>query len=215
MLADKTLERMIRRCSFFSDQPSRMNAPPDGRAVRRGSGARSFAEVAGGRDKRLAEVVHPDAIHDHAGGQRVVRGSDRVGQIQPAAAVDERRRSSRVERSSRNCRGTLRPCCRIAADEDPWLVAAFRRRSAPSPAAPLRRLHRHAVEFLHLAAERVGLAAATCTSRLALGKVGRAVAAGEDDRATVCAPQTNCGGEPFPSRPLVLDSSSTRLSSSP
>jgi len=48
--------------------------------------AAAEAEVAGRGDERLTEVVHPDAVDQDAGRQRVVRGGDRAGQVEPAAA---------------------------------------------------------------------------------------------------------------------------------
>ena len=45
------------------------------------------AEVAGRADERRIEVVHPEAVDDDAGGERVVIGDDRLGQFQPAAAL--------------------------------------------------------------------------------------------------------------------------------
>ena len=57
------------------------------RGVLAGRGA--DAEVARGFDERLAEEVHPDAIDHHAGGQRVGRARDGVGEVEPAAALGE------------------------------------------------------------------------------------------------------------------------------
>ena len=73
-------------------------------AGRRAAGA----EVAGGRYQGLAEVVHPDAIDDHAAGHRVVGGGDGPGQVNPAAAMRERPPPVPA-RIRRNCRGTDSP----------------------------------------------------------------------------------------------------------
>ena len=48
------------------------------------------AEIAWALDKRLTEVVHPDAIDDDASSERIIRRRDRSRQVEPAAAVRER-----------------------------------------------------------------------------------------------------------------------------
>ena len=47
------------------------------------------AEIARRADQRSIEVVHPDAVRDNAGGQRVVRRHNGLGKFQPAGAVRE------------------------------------------------------------------------------------------------------------------------------
>ena len=49
----------------------------------------AFAEIVGRADQPLAEVVLPDAVHHHAGRQRVLGPGQPVGQLQPAAALGD------------------------------------------------------------------------------------------------------------------------------
>ena len=65
---------MISRCSDLIDQPPSTNRSAGSRAVPGASAARPRAEVVRGPDEPPAEVVLPDAVDHHAGGQRV-RGS--------------------------------------------------------------------------------------------------------------------------------------------
>ena len=53
------------------------------------AGRGADSEVARGLDERLAEEVHPDTVDHHAGGQRVGRASDGVGEVEAAAALGE------------------------------------------------------------------------------------------------------------------------------
>ena len=46
-------------------------------------------KVAGRAHQPFAEVVHPDPVHPHPRGQRVLRIDDRAGQFEPAATVSE------------------------------------------------------------------------------------------------------------------------------
>ena len=46
-------------------------------------------EVARGLDERLTEEMHPDAIDHHAGGQRVGRTGDGIGEVESSAALGE------------------------------------------------------------------------------------------------------------------------------
>ena len=48
------------------------------------------AEIAGRADEAVAEMMQPDAVDHHAGGERVVLAGDGAGQLQPAAAFFER-----------------------------------------------------------------------------------------------------------------------------
>src|SRR5258708_18861694 len=48
-----------------------------------------LAEIAGCAHDSLPEVKCPNAIGDHASGERIVRAGDRLGQLQPAARSEE------------------------------------------------------------------------------------------------------------------------------
>ena len=50
--------------------------------------AAQAAEVAGRGNQTAAEMILPDAIHHHAGGERIILGSDPLGQRAPAACGD-------------------------------------------------------------------------------------------------------------------------------
>jgi len=56
--------------------------------VRRWFGAE--AEIAGRPDERVAEVIQPDAVHQHAGRERIFRAGNRLSEFEPAAAFFER-----------------------------------------------------------------------------------------------------------------------------
>ena len=141
--------------------------------------AAASAEVAGRRDQRLAEMVHPDAVDDDPAGERIVGRGDRPGEIEPAAAVGKRQRWSPA-RTRRNCRGTRSPgwrgrparkraarqLGRVGQDHGPG--AALARPSRPSGRAPPACLRRRLSRL------------ATCRQGLALGEIGRAVVAGHD-----------------------------------
>ena len=50
-----------------------------------------MAEIAGGGDERLAEEGSPQAIDDHAGGERILTAADGDREFLAAAALVERR----------------------------------------------------------------------------------------------------------------------------
>ena len=124
----------------------------------RGRGA-AGAEVAGGRDQRLAEVVHPDAVDDDPAGQRVVGGGDGPGQVEPSAAVGEGRRMVAGQDAEELAGHALARLGGIAADEDARVVRLGRVDQHHRPGRGLAgRLHDHPIELDLLAAEGVLLA---------------------------------------------------------
>src|SRR5688500_3094525 len=74
------------------------------------------AEIARRVDDAGTEVAFPDAIDDHARGDRVRR--DRVGEPEPSAALLEQRRSRGVERAQEMRRHFVTEPVRIAAQVD-------------------------------------------------------------------------------------------------
>ena len=128
---------MISRCSHLNDQPLAMN-----RAARSSSssgcvGAQPLrAEVARRADQMLAEVPAPDAIHDHARGQRRGVGEDLLAKLQTAGAVVEVGigpsraragiRAAPDRRASSDCR-------RDTAADRAERPASRRRTSGPAP----------------------------------------------------------------------------------
>ena len=54
-----------------------------------GGGLAPGSEVAGGGHQSGAEVLVPDPIDQHPGGQRVVRAGDGLGEFEPAAPLGE------------------------------------------------------------------------------------------------------------------------------
>src|SRR5262249_56177307 len=55
-----------------------------------GGGVGAEAEVAGSVDESRAEVVQPDTVDEHAGGERIVAAGDGLGEFEAAAAFLER-----------------------------------------------------------------------------------------------------------------------------
>src|SRR3712207_2555452 len=47
----------------------------------------SEAEIARGAHQSLAKVVTPDAVNDHASGEGILSGRDRLGELEPAAPL--------------------------------------------------------------------------------------------------------------------------------
>ena len=76
------------------------------------------AEVAGRRDQARAEVVEPEAVHQHAGGERVVRAGDGAGQFEPSAAVREGLALRAGEDLQELARDGVALVLRVAAQED-------------------------------------------------------------------------------------------------
>ena len=92
------------------------------------------AQVVRRADEALAEVVHPEAVDRHAGGQRVVAAGDRLGQLQPAAPLGEGL-AVRPGEDLQEPPGDDRPAVlRLAADEDVRVARVRRRPRPPSPA---------------------------------------------------------------------------------
>ena len=101
-----------------------------------------LAEIAGRAHDSLAEMMLPDAIHHDARGQRIARIGDRLGQVQPAAAVRETAAARRRERiDTKMRRHHLALVGAIAAEVDMLRLRSWPRRAAragtdTSPAAP-------------------------------------------------------------------------------
>ena len=77
---------MIRRCICLMLQPRSMNSTAS-QSSNSGcvGGLAHLAEVVQRGDDAPAEVVAPDAIDDHARGQRILRGAEPFGQRAPAS----------------------------------------------------------------------------------------------------------------------------------
>ena len=75
-------------------------------------------EVARSAHQTRTEVVHPDAVDQHASRQRVVRARDRTSQLQPAAALGEGTRIRGGEGLEELTWDGLAHHGRIAATED-------------------------------------------------------------------------------------------------
>lgn len=80
------------------------------------------AEVGGGGDEGLAEVMHPDAIDEDAGGEGVVGGGDGVGQFASAAALGERLGIALIEDAEEAAGGGTAGARGIAAAEHAGFV---------------------------------------------------------------------------------------------
>src|SRR5580693_5604359 len=81
----------------------------------RGFAAR--AEVIGCADDALAKMVEPDAIHQHARRQRIVLARYVLRQLQPAAALLERRRVARRKNAQKMARHNGTAIAGVALDE--------------------------------------------------------------------------------------------------
>ena len=119
LLCCQVADSRMSLCSFFSDQPSAMKrvasqSSSSGMRRRR----RLVAEVVGRADEAVAEMVLPDAIDHDAGGQRIGRARDGVGELEPAAAVAEARAILAGQDFEEAARHDLARRLGLAADED-------------------------------------------------------------------------------------------------
>ncbi len=80
-----------------------------------------FAEVTGRAHNTLAEMLLPDAVDDHAGGERVFRVDDGLGEIEPAVAVRKARGRTLAEDGEEVRRSRFAGTVFIAAQPDAWL----------------------------------------------------------------------------------------------
>ena len=83
------------------------------------------AEVAGGGDEAGAEVVHPDAVDEDAGGERVVGVDEGLGEFEAAGAVGKGLLVAAAEAGEGAGRGECAGVVGVAAEED---VGGFRGR---------------------------------------------------------------------------------------
>lgn len=81
---DDRADELLHRPALLHERARQM-LQQGGVLARRGTDA----EVARGLDERLTEEMHPDAVDHHAGGQRVGRARDGVGEVESAAALGE------------------------------------------------------------------------------------------------------------------------------
>src|SRR5262245_6332782 len=75
------------------------------------------AEIVGRADQTFAEVMLPDAVDQHASGERVVLARDGVGQLQPATAKRERTANRAREAFEKTARNDFAEVLRFASDE--------------------------------------------------------------------------------------------------
>ena len=90
------------------------------------------AEIVRRADEALAEVMHPDAVHDHAGGERIALGGDRLRQLEPAAAFLEGLGLAIREHLEEVARNDIAVDFRLAAHEDVRVMRVRANRRRPS-----------------------------------------------------------------------------------
>ena len=168
---------MIRLCSFFTDQPSSTNrvASQSSSSGCVGGSLRTPKSL-GVRTSACAEVVHPDAVDHHAGGQRVVGRGDRLRQFQPAAAVRERlalRPGDDLGELPRHRRAAV---VRVAAQEDDRLG---RLRGVGEHHRPRRGGRGVRLELVDLLLQLVGLVAVGAVEQPLRPLYGRGAGAGQ------------------------------------
>ena len=79
---------------------------------------RLVAKIVGRRDEAFAEVVEPDAVDQHARGQRVAPVRDRLSQFEPAAAVFELRAIRSGKHFEKPARDNVPVILGLTANED-------------------------------------------------------------------------------------------------
>ena len=80
------------------------------------------AEIGCGSDQRLAEVVHPDPVHEHPRGERIGPGGNGLGQLKPATAMNKRPGFTASEQTQKCALGRRAGPGRIAAQEHVRLI---------------------------------------------------------------------------------------------
>ena len=81
-----------------------------------------FAEVTGSAHNALAEVLLPDAVDDDAGGERVFRIDDGLGEIEAAVAVSKARGRTLAEDGKEVGRGGFAGTVFVAAEPDAGFI---------------------------------------------------------------------------------------------
>ena len=108
---------------------------------------RTHSEIAWRAYEPSAEVMHPDAIHPHAGRQRIVGRRDGAGHLQASAAVHERLPIVAREHLEKAARNFVPFCGRIAAAKYPRLLHHLAIDKCHRVRRRLRRLNQPAVNF--------------------------------------------------------------------
>src|SRR5215471_15654614 len=78
-----------------------------------------LSEVAGRAYDALAEMRFPDAIHDHSRRERIAWADDRLGQLQPPAALGETRGLAVAQDAQISPRRNFSQARRFPADRNP------------------------------------------------------------------------------------------------
>ena len=111
----------------------------------------AYSEVAGRAHEGSDKVVHPDAIGDDAGGQRVIRADNGSGQFQTSAPLGERPAARAFDQLQKLARNFGPGVVRIAPDEDPGIM---RRGIVDQDHRPGRRARMGGVQLIHFPLQR-------------------------------------------------------------
>ncbi len=106
-----------------------------------------LAEVARRAHDPLAEMHFPDAIHDHSRRERIARADDRLGQLQPPAALGETRRLAIAQDAQVSPRRDLAQGSCFSANRNPDVRWLFGIADSVQEWILLRRLERGKLRF--------------------------------------------------------------------